>query len=207
MIYLFDLDGTLVDTAPDLVRAAFHVCRLKNVEPPEFEKLSPYAGKGVKAMLDQCGFNVEDEEVFEELKNAFLDYFSVHMTDYSQPFEGVEELLCSLKKRGARMGVATNKPVELALRTLSELGLDGFFELVLGFDSPGCARKPAPDTLLTAAGLLKSSIKEIVFIGDDKNDVDAARAAGCSCIFAAWGYGTAPEYATTILRPKDVLQM
>lgn len=207
MIYLFDLDGTLVDTAPDLVRAAFHVCRIKDVEPPKFEKLAPFAGKGVKAMLDECGFNVDDEKVFEELRNSFLEYFSMHMTDFSKPFEGVEELLKELHERGIRMGVATNKPVELARRTLSELGLADFFEVVLGFDSPGCARKPAPDTLLTAASLLKTSIEEIVFIGDDKNDLDAACAAGCQCAFAAWGYGAPPEYSQILIRPQDVLQM
>lgn len=207
MIYLFDLDGTLVDTAPDLVRSALHVCRLKNVEPPEFDKLVFCAGKGVKAMLAECGFNVEDDELFKELRSAFLDYFSVHMTDYSKPFDGVEELLGSLKERGARMGVATNKPVQLALQTLSELGLSDYFEVVLGFDSPGCARKPAPDTLLAAAAAMNVAIGEIVFIGDDKNDVDAADAAGCACAFAAWGYGIAPENVSALLRPQDVLKM
>ncbi|MFR6358542.1 MAG: HAD family hydrolase [Sutterella wadsworthensis] len=133
-----------------------------------------------------------DDPAFLALRTEFLDNYAAHMTDRSRPFEGVPVMLEALRAAGIRTGVVTNKVEHLALRLTDNLGLDGQLDVVLGSDSEGCAMKPAPDSLLTAARLTGVHVTDILYAGDDPRDVAAAHAAGMPCAACTWGYAVTP---------------
>ena len=152
-LFLFDLDGTLVDTAPDLALAVNMVRTARGIAPLPEEELRPYASRGAPGLLGKAMGIGRDDPAFLALRTEFLDNYAAHMTDRSRPFEGVPVMLEALRAAGIRTGVVTNKVEHLALRLTDNLGLDGQLDVVLGSDSEGCAMKPAPDSLLTAARL------------------------------------------------------
>ena len=133
-----------------------------------------------------------DDPAFLALRTEVLDNYAAHMTDRSRPFEGVPVMLEALRAAGIRTGVVTNKVEHLALRLTDNLGLDGQLDVVLGSDSEGCAMKPAPDSLLTAARLTGVHVTDILYAGDDPRDVAAAHAAGMPCAACTWGYAVTP---------------
>ncbi len=191
-LFLFDLDGTLVDTAPDLALAVNMVRTARSIPPLSEEDLRPYASKGAPGLLGKAmGIDRNDSE-FPSLRKEFLDNYAAHMTDRSRPFDGIEAMLDALRTAGIRTGVVTNKVEHLAIRLTGDLGLGTKLDIVLGSDSPGCAMKPAPDSLLTAARQLDIPVTDILYAGDDPRDVAAAHAAGMPCAACAWGYALTP---------------
>ena len=180
-LFLFDLDGTLVDTAPDLALAVNMVRTARGIAPLPEEELRPYASRGAPGLLGKAMGIGRDDPAFLALRTEFLDNYAAHMTDRSRPFEGVPVMLEALRAAGIRTGVVTNKVEHLALRLTDNLGLDGQLDVVLGSDSEGCAMKPAPDSLLTAARLTGVHVTDILYAGDDPRDVAAAHAAGMPC--------------------------
>ena len=145
-LFLFDLDGTLVDTAPDLALAVNMVRTARGIAPLPEEELRPYASRGAPGLLGKAMGIGRDDPAFLALRTEFLDNYAAHMTDRSRPFEGVPVMLEALRAAGIRTGVVTNKVEHLALRLTDNLGLDGQLDVVLGSDSEGCAMKPAPDS-------------------------------------------------------------
>jgi len=191
-LFLFDLDGTLVDTAPDLALAVNMVRTARGIAPLPEEELRPYASRGAPGLLGKAMGIGRDDPAFLALRTEFLDNYAAHMTDRSRPFEGVPVMLEALRAAGIRTGVVTNKVEHLALRLTDNLGLDGQLDVVLGSDSEGCAMKPAPDSLLTAARLTGVHVTDILYAGDDPRDVAAAHAAGMPCAACTWGYAVTP---------------
>ena len=142
-LFLFDLDGTLVDTAPDLALAVNMVRTARGIAPLPEEELRPYASRGAPGLLGKAMGIGRDDPAFLALRTEFLDNYAAHMTDRSRPFEGVPVMLEALRAAGIRTGVVTNKVEHLALRLTDNLGLDGQLDVVLGSDSEGCAMKAA----------------------------------------------------------------
>lgn len=191
-LFLFDLDGTLVDTSPDLALAVNMVRTARGIAPLPEKELRPYASKGAPGLLGKAMNISRSDPAFPVLRAEFLDNYAAHMTDHSRPFEGVTAMLDALRCAGVRTGVVTNKVEHLALRLTSALGLDRKLNIVLGNDSEGCAMKPAPDSLITAARLLGVHTTQILYAGDDPRDVQAAHAAGMQCAACTWGYALTP---------------
>jgi phosphoglycolate phosphatase len=188
---LFDLDGTLVDSVPDLAAAVNTVLAEHGLKPLAESDIAGMVGDGVaklveRALLARGGGNVALGPAVER----YVALYEANATTLTRPYPGVPEVLAEFGRAGVRMGVCTNKPEHATRAVLDGLGLARFFPVVLGGDSLE-ARKPDPAPLLAALGRLGAAAAESAMIGDHRNDLLAARAAGTSIIFARYGYGLA----------------
>lgn len=184
---LFDLDGTFADTAPDLAVALNHVRGLHNLPPLPLETIRPQASHGSPGLL-KLGFNIGPEATeYPALREAFLAYYAAHICDLTTLFAGMAQLLDTLEQRGIPWGIVTNKPHRFTVPLMRALGCDKRAACLVSGDT--CARaKPHPDPLLKAGELLGVAPQHCLYLGDDKRDMDAARAAGMRCIVARYGY-------------------
>lgn len=183
---LFDLDGTLVDSAPDLVTAMQRLCRELAAAEPDAEAVRNVVSKGGRAMLRR-GLPDLDDQRYEELLPRFLDIYATDIASLSRPYAGVESLIAAIEARGLRWAVVTNKPGWLARPLLERLGwTQRSAALVSGDCLP--VRKPDPAPVLRACELAGVAPERSVYVGDDRRDIEAGRAAGLITVAAAWGY-------------------
>jgi 2-phosphoglycolate phosphatase len=185
-LVLFDLDGTLLDSAPDFV-ATINVMRAARSESAmSAQMLRPHVSKGARAMLT-AGFPQLDVDARETMIPMFLETYQRELARHGAAFDGVEPLLAAIETAGSRWGIVTNKPEYLARQLLPLLGWDTRCAVLVGGDTLP-VRKPDPLPLLHAAQLVGVGIGDCVYVGDDQRDIDAARAAGMPSIVALWGY-------------------
>jgi phosphoglycolate phosphatase len=182
----FDLDGTLVDSAPDLV-VAMRRLRAELGEPDlDVAHIGHVVSKGGRAMLRR-GFPDADDQRIEELLPRFLDLYAEAIATHTRTYAGIDEVLAAFDARGIPWGVVTNKPGRLARAVMAALALDArCAALVSGDCLP--LRKPDPAPLLHACALAGVSAPGSVYVGDDARDIEAGRRAGMRTIAAAWGY-------------------
>ena len=185
-VVLFDLDGTLLDSAPDML-AAINVLRAGRGEAPAtLEQLRPHVSKGARAMI-LSAFPRLDEAAREALVQPFLDAYEREIGLHGRPFEGVEDMLAAIEADGARWGIVTNKPEYLARQVLPAFGWDARSAILIGGDTLA-ERKPHPLPLLHSAQALGIEPSQCAYVGDDERDIVAARAAGMPSVVALWGY-------------------
>ncbi len=186
-LILFDFDGTLADTAPDLAAAANMQRTRRGLQPMPFDILRPVASQGARGMLRVALDMLPDHPEFEATRVQFLADYAANSTVHSQLFPGIAELLRDIEARGHAWGIVTNKVTYLAEPVVAHLGLaDASAVLVCG-DTVGRA-KPYPDPLLHAAKQAGYTPQRCVYVGDDLRDVQAAHAAGMPAVAAAYGY-------------------
>jgi phosphoglycolate phosphatase len=184
---VFDLDGTLIDSLPDIATAVNHVLAWRGLEALPLMQIERMIGDGAKVLLDRA-LDARGEVAGAADMDVFMEWYTVHGADETRPYPGMVEALAALRRAGHRLGVCTNKPAEAAREILALLGLDGYFDAVTGGDSTPY-RKPDPRHL--AATLAALGEPEAVMVGDHFNDMAAAKGCGIPGIFAAWGYGAA----------------
>lgn len=188
----FDLDGTIVDTAPDLIRVLNLVIAEEGIEPTSYAKARAAIGFGSRRLIEdaflRAGKTVAAERT-TELQRLFLKLYAEDIAQLSRPFEGVMETLIRLKRNGAELSVCTNKPGYLARPLLEALGMTPLFTRIIGSDDVA-RNKPHADHIFAAAGHRRAST--IVMIGDGAPDSLAAKAAKVPCILMAYGYSTVP---------------
>ncbi len=184
---LFDLDGTLVDTAPDLSET-LNLLLIKHNQPVRsYESIRPHVSHGAVAML-KFGFGVsEDEPVFAALRKEFLDIYENQLCHRSQLFEGMDEVLKYIEMRNLSWGVVTNKPDFLTQPLMQELSLDDRCACIISGDTLP-QRKPDPAPMLHAAELAGSQANECVYVGDAERDIEAGNRAGMHTLVALYGY-------------------
>jgi phosphoglycolate phosphatase len=184
---LFDLDGTLADTAGDLAGALNRVRADHGLAPMPVEALRAYASAGARGLLG-AGMGLKpDDDGYVEARDAFLAHYAAGLTQTTQLFDGVEPMLAALESRGIAWGIVTNKaerytgPVVVALGLAHRAGT-----IVCGDTTPHAKPHPAP--LLHAASALRLPPSRCVYVGDDRRDVDAGNGAGMATLVASWGY-------------------
>ena len=196
--YLFDLDGTLVDTAPDLMDALNFALNSVDMPSVDLNLTRQWVGFGGRIMLKQAIKSFPQTLVgstnIETLYLRFLDYYQSQTSLKSQPYPTVVKTLETLCTRASRLAVVTNKSEHLAVKCLDELNLTRFFNVVVGGDTMQVA-KPAPEPALYACNELETPVSNTLFVGDSMTDLECARNAGCDIAIHRSGYhgGTQPE--------------
>ena len=195
---LLDLDGTLVDSVPDLMAAANRMVVARGLAPFTRRAVMAMVGDGVPALVKRVlaarGLAPDAAALAE-----FTADYGAHVADESRPYPGVETGLQALQAAGWRLAVCTNKPEALAREVLRALGLLEMFAAVGGGDSYA-VKKPHPGHTLATLAAAGGDRRAAVAVGDHHNDVDAANGAGIPCIFAQWGYGNAEDGARAVGR-------
>lgn len=183
---LFDLDGTLLDTAPDLADAVNRLRAERGLEPAPYETLRCVASQGSPGLL-RVAFGVSPgDEGYAELVKGFLANYKAAMTAKTRLFDGITELLEGLKERGIRWGIVTNKIAQLTDPLVVQIGLHEAGCVISGDTTPHS--KPHPEPVREAARRLGMAPADCWFVGDDLRDVQAGQAAGATTIAAGWGY-------------------
>jgi phosphoglycolate phosphatase len=184
---LFDLDGTLIDSAPDLAAAANWLRGLHGLEPLPYEALRPMVGAGARGMVGTAFGVAPGDPRFEPLRDQFLARYAEVLLERTAVFEEMASLLQALEARRMPWGVVTNKAARFTEPVLRGLGLDARAAVVICGDTTPHA-KPHPAPLLEAARRLGLSPAACAYVGDDARDIVAGKAAGMPTLAAAWGY-------------------
>jgi N-acetyl-D-muramate 6-phosphate phosphatase len=191
-LILFDFDGTLADTAPDLGAAANRQRIRAGLEPLPLEVLRPYSSAGARGLL-RCALNLmPTDETYEAHRVQFLKDYEAAMTVDTCLFDGVSELLAQIKNEGMAWGIVTNKATYLATPIVKALGLAQECAVLVCGDTTAHS-KPHPLPLLHAAQQAGYDVERCLYVGDDLRDIQAAQAAGMPSIAAAYGY-CGPEH-------------
>ncbi|WP_337246167.1 phosphoglycolate phosphatase [Luteimonas sp. gir] len=183
---LFDLDGTLLDSAPDMLATVNRMRDARGRTPLALADIRPVVSRGARAMA-AVAFPELDAEGVVALVPEFLAVYGEELGRHSRPFDGIEAMLAALEAAGTRWGIVTNKPEGLAQRILPQLGWQDRCAVLIGGDTLA-ERKPHPLPLLHAASAIDIPARDCVYVGDDARDILAARAAGMPSIVALWGY-------------------
>ncbi len=204
--YLFDLDGTLIDTAPDIGAAVNHALEQFGYEPVPESTIRHWVGLGGRHCIEQAVAATQidpggpaaadgaitsrgpaSSALVDRMLAVFLDHYRAHIADSSLPYPGVVDALEALSKRQAKLAVVTNKRYELTIELLAELKLADWFDTIVGGDT-AAKPKPAADPILLACETIGLKPEEILFVGDSVTDVKSARAAGCPVVCVPEGY-------------------
>src|SRR3979409_662412 len=191
---VFDLDGTLVDTAPDLINALNFVLGREGLPAVPMKSARNMIGAGARKLLER-GLEVDGRHVgpndLDRLTNDFIDHYAAHIADESRPFEGLEDALDDLSARGYRFAVCTNKLEWLSKLLLDQLGLGSRFSAICGADTFGVS-KPDPAILRQTVARAGGQLSSAILVGDAGTDIGVARRAGIPVIGDAFGYTEVP---------------
>src|ERR1700757_1058384 len=191
---VFDLDGTLVDTAPDLINALNYVLDREGLPAVPLAAARNMIGAGARKLIER-GLEVEGRAVsvadLDRLTADFIDYYAAHIADASRPFEGLEAALDSLSARGHRLAVCTNKLEWLSKRLLDQLQLAPRFAAICGADTFGVS-KPDPAILQQTVKRAGGHMASTIMVGDAETDIGVARRAGVPVIGVSFGYTEVP---------------
>ena len=191
---IFDLDGTLVESAPDLIGAVNAILIAEGSNPLAYDQGRPFISRGARWLL-QWGLEIagEQEPVARTaaLFSRFISYYGAHIADESLPFPGVIDALKALRVAGAKLVVCTNKPTDLSRSLLTKLDMIGLFDGVVGIDAVTAA-KPNAAHLIEAVEAVGGDLARTIMVGDADTDAGAARAAGTALILVNFGYSEIP---------------
>jgi phosphoglycolate phosphatase len=188
---VFDLDGTLADTAPDLTAALNHVLGVMGRPPVPAEDVRSMVGHGAKALLRKglAATGEVSEALIDEGFPIFLAHYEAHIADLTRPFPGVEQALAALEAEGVTLAICTNKLEALTHLFLDAIGWTGRFAAIVGGDTLA-VRKPDPAPLLEA--IARAGGGAAAFVGDSITDTDTAKAAGVPCVALSFGFADRP---------------
>ena len=214
MVIIFDLDGTLINTISDLGQACNHALAACGFPTHKIEDYPRLVGNGVNKLIERAlPEQHRNEETVLRLREYFVPYYDEHNCDFTRPYDGIPELLHTLKEQGHFLAVASNKYQAATEKIVAQL-FPGIFDVVLG-ERVGVERKPNPqivyDILKAKGERLEAKGEEILYIGDSLVDAETARAAGATLVLCTWGFGTReqmegakPDYLVD--HPLEVLE-
>ncbi len=192
---LFDLDGTLIDTAPDLMNAHNHVMQKFGYETKSTDEIRNLVGKGAASMIGRSLWNqarkelkkIDDEKIKSKMVDEFIDYYGKNIAVESKLLPGVLEFLKWCKKNNISMAVCTNKTEHLAVDLLKQINVYDYFEYVAGYNTFDYC-KPDPRHLTNVIEIIQGELKKSIMIGDSETDSESAKAAGLPFILVEDGY-------------------
>ena len=192
---LFDLDGTLIDTAPDLMNAHNHVMKKFGYETRSTDEIRNLVGKGAASMIGRSMWNqakkelnkIDDDKIKSEMVKEFIDYYGKNIADESKLIKGVEKFLIWCKNNNISMAVCTNKTEHLAVDLLKQIKIYDYFEYVAGYNTFEYC-KPDPRHLTSVVEILQGDVKKTIMVGDSETDAESAKAADMPFILIKDGY-------------------
>ncbi|WP_333784028.1 HAD-IIIA family hydrolase [Thermocrinis sp.] len=202
-LVIFDLDGTLVDSAQDIAIHVNKVLLKLRGKGVSLEEIRKSIGNGARSLL----MNFFKPEELEQALELFLSYYRTEPVIYTRTYEGIMETLQELREKGIFLAVATNKPHDITLSVLEKLGMLDLFHEVIGADVLP-EKKPSPMPLLEIAKRLKVEPAKALMVGDSKTDIEAGIRAGMKTAYVTWGYKPSeiePDY--TITHPYQILEL
>lgn len=208
---LFDLDGTLLDSAPDLVATLNHLRSDRGLSAMPVDELRHFVSRGTPDLI-KAGMPPCDEDAFQLSREAFLEHYADNSFTKTRPFDGVEGVLEKLKNAGVPWGIVTNKAEFLTLPIVEKAGWASIAKAVICGDSVEYS-KPHPAPVLAACELMGVQPSETLMVGDDKRDIEAGKRAGCQTALVTYGYATEQDcvdmQAQTALidTPEDLLAL
>ena len=207
---LFDLDGTLVDTAPDMAAALDILCREENQPVLPYEQVRPVVSNGSNALIRLAFGDSQDPERLEHLRRRYLEIYQQNICIESSTFDGIDKVLEHIEHHGLNWGVVTNKPGWLTLPLMNRLRLDERAATIVSGDTTNNS-KPHPDPMHHACKEADSESGECLYVGDARRDIEAGNNAGMKTLVASYGYIDSAEDVSTwgadaiINRPEDIL--
>ena len=192
---LFDLDGTLIDTAPDLMNAHNYVMKKFGYETKSTDEIRNLVGKGAESMIGRSLWNqakkelkkIDDEKIKSQMVNEFINYYGENIANESKLINGVEDFLRWCKGQNISMAVCTNKTEHLAVDLLKKIKIYDYFEYVAGYNTFDYC-KPDPRHLTSVVEILQGNVKKTLMVGDSETDADSAKAADIPFILIQNGY-------------------
>lgn len=186
--YIFDLDGTLLDTLGDLATSVNYALRVHGMPEHSLEAVRRFVGNGVRLLMERAVPDGAGNPCFEEAFATFREHYMEHSLDTTRPYEGIPETLAALKAGGCRIAVVSNKMMA-ATEALCRHFFPDTVEVAIGeHEAEGIRRKPAPDTVYEALRRLGVEKGSAVYVGDSDVDILTARHAGLPCISVLWGF-------------------
>lgn len=208
--YIFDLDGTLLNTLDDLASATNYALRCYGMPEHTRDDIRRFVGNGVRLLMIRAVPAGEQNPQFEEVFNTFRQYYMQHSLDTTRPYDGIQEVLLTLRQRGCRLAVVSNK-FDAATKELCKYFFPHSIEVAVGeHEAEGIRKKPAPDTVIEALSQLGVSADNAVYVGDSDVDLQTAHNAGLPCISVLWGFRDkdfllAHGATTFITSPQELL--
>lgn len=186
--YIFDLDGTLLNTLDDLAAAVNHALYTHNMPERTIDEVRRFVGNGVRKLIERAVPEGTDAQTTECVLATFQEYYLEHSLDTTRPYDGIPAMLTTLRSRGCRLAVVSNK-FDTATKALCRHFFPDTIEVAIGeHEAQGIRKKPAPDTVKEALRQLGVTTDGAVYIGDSDVDILTARNAGLPCISVLWGF-------------------
>ena len=186
--FIFDLDGTLLDTLGDLAAAVNYALRTHGMPEHSIDDVRRFVGNGVRKLMERAIPDGAANPQFDETFATFRQYYMTHSLDTTRPYEGIPETLAVLKERGCRLAVVSNKMMA-ATQELCQHFFPDTIEVAIGEnEAEGIRKKPAPDTVFAALRQLGVGEEGAVYVGDSDVDLETARQSGLPCISVLWGF-------------------
>ena len=208
--FIFDLDGTLLDTLQDLADSVNHALRQYGMPEHSLDDIRRFVGNGVRLLMERAVPEGAQHPLFEEAFASFRQYYMQHSLDTTRPYDGIVETIRELKLRGCRLAVVSNKMMAATQELVAHFFPD--VEVAIGeHEAAGIRKKPAPDTVDEALRQLGVTREGAVYVGDSDVDLLTARNSGLPCISVLWGFRDrefllAHGATTLIERPEELLQ-
>lgn len=208
--YIFDLDGTLLNTLDDLASSVNFALQSYGMPIHTRDDIRRFVGNGVRLLMIRAVPDGEKNPQFEEVFNTFRQYYMQHSLDTTRPYDGIQEVLLTLRQRGCRLAVVSNK-FDAATKELCKYFFPHSIEVAVGeHEAEGIRKKPAPDTVIEALSQLGVSADNAVYVGDSDVDLQTAHNAGLPCISVLWGFRDkdfllAHGATTFITSPQELL--
>ena len=210
--YIFDLDGTLLDTLGDLATSVNYALRTHGMPEHSIDDVRRFVGNGVRRLMERAVPDGPNNPLFAAAFATFREYYMHHSLDTTRPYEGIPETLATLRERGCRLAVVSNK-MRKATEELCRHFFPDTIEVAIGEDeATGIRKKPAPDTVFAALNSLHLTKESAVYVGDSDVDIETARNAGIPCISVLWGFRDKDFLLqhgakTFISAPQDLLEI
>lgn len=209
-VLIFDLDGTILNTLDDLTDSFNHVLTCANMPTRTLDEVRGFVGNGIHKLIERGVPSGTSPQDTEKIYTEFKKYYAVHCADKTKPYDGIPELLTTLKNNGIKLAVVSNK-ADFAVQSLCQQYFQGVFDCAIG-ERSGVRCKPFPDTVNEVISALKAERSDVVYIGDSDVDIQTAKNAALDCISVSWGFRNTEflqkSGAKTIVNaPNDILNI